>query len=494
MQLALTDTPTTASGAEAPTSLTPLGLVLRHYTFPFEAAPLQVDAINDLAPLRNSGGWMDMATGKTFMSTVCALYRVITENARVVVIVPPNLIVQWAVWLRSIKPAPSVTPYHGTPKQRSKLSLRSTFVIVGIQVFKRDYERFYNEYGNDLRVVIIDEATMVANIDSANHEACYEFSLGHTVMPLSGTPINKPGDGYGLLKFSAPGTYRSKKHFENTHVLERDFYDMPIKWQNLDQLEAAMLINSKRILYSDMYPDADKPLYMPLNYELHPDHEKLYRRLVNDEMLKLPDGGKIDASTANRLRHALGQIVVNWNHFAGNPDLFSEAAVMVDQKLQEMGTGKLVIFADYKMTVRNLVIALGDYGAVGYNSEISAAQKERNKQRFIEDPTCRVIVVQFISGSKGLDGFQHVCNWCMFIEPCQQPRDFHQAIRRLLRPGQKKRVGVILLIAQRTLQLQGFKKLIENDTLVNTVIRNASDLKTELLGIGNDISINCDAL
>lgn len=473
----MTPSPSSAAG------LSPTELVLQRYTLPFTLHPKQVWAINELAPLLHAGFWLDMGTGKTVVSTVCALYQSIVWGYRVVVIMPPLLIRQWDRWLRSLKPAPTVVAYRGSPKQRAEMDLRTPqFVLVGIQIFKRDYERFQEAFGTAPRTVILDEATIIANIESANHEYVVDFSAGCPVMPLTGTPMNKPSDAYGLLKFSAPGTYRSKKQFENLHVADRDFYGMPTEWQNLDRLAEALQKNSVRILYGDMYSDIDEPLFTPIEYDLEDEHDRLYRRLVNEQMLTLPNGEKIDGTTANRLRHALGQVVVNFGHFCGNPDKKSAGLQIIEEKLQELGDGKLVVFADYRMTVRNLVSYLQDYGAVGINSEVTEKQKDKNVDRFINDPKCRVIVIQFISGGKGLDGLQHVCHTCMFIEPCMQPRDFHQAVARLKRTGQKKRVQVLLPIAQGTLQVRGFRKLIENDTLVNQVVRNATELRLELLG------------
>jgi SNF2 family DNA or RNA helicase len=463
--------------------MTPTEIVLQKYTLPFTLHPLQVEVINLQADLRNAGLWLEMSTGKTVVSTVIALYQNLVWGTRCVVIMPPVLVTQWGKWLSRIGPKPlTVTSYRGTPKHRETLDLGVQFVLVGVQVFKRDFPRFMAAYGFDPRTVIIDEATIVGNIDSANHEQVYDFALGSPVMALSGTPLNKPGDAYGLMKFTAPGTYRSKKQFENLHVKDRDFYGSPTAWQNLDQLAVALNTNSSRVLFRDMYAGMDKPVYVPLEYDLDPEHERLYRRLVNEEMLKLPDGGKIDGSTSARLRHALGQIVVNWAHFAGTPKR-SEAVKLIEEKLAELGSGKLVVFANYKMTVAHLTAELKEYGAISYNSEVSAAQKDKNFDRFCSDPKCRVIIVQFISGGKGLDGFQHVCHTCLFIEPCLQPRDFHQAVARLDRTGQTQTVQVILAIADRTLQIQGFRTLIENDTLVNKVVRNAIDLKNELLGL-----------
>lgn len=54
--------------------MTPFETVLTYYTFPerIKPHPLQIETINDLAPLPNSGEWLDMGTGKSFCSTATA--------------------------------------------------------------------------------------------------------------------------------------------------------------------------------------------------------------------------------------------------------------------------------------------------------------------------------------------------------------------------------------------------------------------------------------
>jgi len=469
--------------------MTPWETVLDFYRFPerigaipFVPEPLQIESINELAEKNEAGIWLDMGTGKTFVSTACALFHRATTGCRCVVIMPPLLIRQWARWLRLISPALDIVEYRGNPKQRKALSLDADFVLVGVQIFKRDYDRFVAYFNGTNYCGIVDEATFVANINSANHEAVFEFLVGRPKFLLTGTPANNPADTYGLMKFTAPGVYRSKKHFENIHVEEFDFYDKPKEWKLLDVMNTNLMINSKRVLYQDMYSDIENPLYDPIQYDLDDDHTKLYRKLATEEMLKLDDGGKIEATSANKLRHALGQIVCNWGHFAGDPSKTSAAVEMIEEKLHALGSAKLVVFAHYKMTVRGLVGKLGKFGAVSVNSEVSEKQKDLNVQRFIDDPTCRVIVIQYVSGGKGLDGLQHACHTVLCIEPCQQPRDFHQAIARVQRRGQRFKVHVMLPVARGTLQVRGFRTLIENDTLINKVVRNAIDLRREIFG------------
>lgn len=466
--------------------LTPLEIVLQQYKLPSfikEVHPLQAEAVNGIGVLNNGGLFLDMGLGKTLVSTLICLYLKITQGRQAVVVMPPVLIAQWGRWLRSLKPDLRVTEYKGTPSQRAKLSLDCDFFLVGAQIFKKDYNRISAYFADHPHSVVIDEATIVSNNESKTHKLLYEFSIGCPTFPMTGTPMNKVMDAYGIMKFSAPGIYRNRLHFENMHVEERDFFDMPSKFMQLDVLAKNLATNSTRMLYSDMYPDTEDPLMVPILYELEPEHYKLYRQLAEEQLLALPDGSKIDATSANALRHALGQIIINWGHFAGDPTKVSGAVDLIKEKLEELGDKKLVVFCDYKLTAAKLQEDLGEYGAVLINGTVTPSRKETNIQTFLTDPKCRVIVIQFVSGGKGLDGLQHVCHHAMFIEPCLQPRDFWQCVGRLQRTGQKFKVLVMLATAKGTTQVRGFKVLLDNDALVNQVVRNKADLRNMVFGL-----------
>ena len=254
------------------------------------------------------------------------------------------------------------------------------------------------------------------------------------------------------------------------------------EWDNLDLLAKNMTVNAKRVLLEDIYDEMPEVTYTPLEYDLDPKHARLYRKLAEEELLRLPDGGKIDATTANKLTHALGQIIVNYGHFAGDSSLVSKSLDMAEELLEELGDGKLLMFANYRMSIALLVEKLAKYGAVGVNSEVTSSQKEKNIEKFIHDPSCRVMVAQVRSAGFGLDGLQAVANTIFYIEPCSSPRDFHQSVARLVRQGQSRPVQVYMGVAAGTLQRRAFNNLMKNDSLVNSVIRNAADLRDLVLG------------
>lgn len=468
--------------------MTPLEVVLEHYAFPFDSIlPHQIETVNELAPKWNSGHWLDVGTGKTFTSTAAALFHKITLGHKAVVIMPPVLIKQWYRWLQSIRcltgPELSVTAYRGTPKKRAGLNLDVDFLLVGVQMFNREYPKFVQFYRSLGYTVIVDEATIVAGIESDQHEKVYDFSVGHPVIPLSGTPIGNPLHGYAMTKFSAPGTYRNYQHFLNTHVAEHDFFGRPSTYKELEVLNANMLKNSKRVLFEDVYKSTEAPLFIKLDYELEPKHYKLYEKLAEEQLLVLPDGGKIDATTANRLMHALGQIVINQGHFSGVKGDKSNATELVHEKLEELGDKKLVVFTFYQLSSQHIVETFAkSHGAVAIHGGVSAAQKDKARDKFVNDPDCRMIVIQQRSGGYGLDGLQHVCHHGIFIEPCEQSDTFTQCVGRLKRTGQKRRVVVWLPVAEGTLQVRRFNNLLKSDGLVNQVIRNAYDLRQAIFG------------
>lgn len=467
--------------------MTPVELVLSHYKLPDrikELHPLQVRAINEQAYLPNSGQWLGTGTGKTLVATMTSLWKKIRYGVPTVIIMPPLLVDQWVAWLEQFQPKLKVVAYQGTPKQREALSFNgSDFVVVGAQIFKKDYDRFMRHFLPLHPNVVVDEATMVCNVGTGTHEAIYDFAIGCNQELLTGTPVNNPMDAYGLLKFTNPGAYRNYKHFENMHVDGRDFFDRPNEFKNLGMLKAALAHNSQTILFSDMYPHMPDPLYIPYEYRLDPKHMKLYTQLAEQQLLVLPDGGKIEATTASKVMHALGQLIVNWGYFSQDDSNVSEAIKHVEQKLNEMGDGKLVVFANYKLSIAAIIKHLGPkYGAVAINSEVTQTQKQRHISSFINDSKCRVVAIQPKSGGYGLDGLQHVCNFAMFLEPCTIPRDFHQSVARLQRTGQRARVGVYLPTAAGTLQFRRFKQLLANDELMNQIVVTKAELREMIYG------------
>lgn len=462
----------------------PYDKVTANYRLPFELYNFQIDTVNKLAPLNSAGYYLDVGAGKTATSIASFLYKLaVGEADKLIVIMPPVLIDGWYKTLETYPELKGKTTiYRGTPTQRKKIELGKTLItLVGIQIFKIDFERF-NKSFDDKTVVILDEAAAIKNISSQNYRLFRDFTQDKSTMLLTGTPLSQPNDGYAYMTFTAPGLYRNYSVFCGRYEGFRDFFGKVVSWKNLEELNQNLKINSVRILKQDVLHELPEVTYVPMYYELNKQHHTLYKKMVLEEMLILEDGGKIDATTASGIYHKLGQIICNYAYFSGKENGKSTCYDLLDQVLDEIGDEKLVIFSNYRLTNRSLETYLADkYNAVTAFGDNSVKKNNENIRTFIDDPDCKILIGQPSSIGVGVNGLQDVCRNILFLE-IPTLTLFHQSVARLHRAGQKQGVMVRIAVALNTLQVRQHENLLNNDALINKVIRNVGDLRAALLG------------
>jgi SNF2 family DNA or RNA helicase len=373
--------------------MTPYEAVLSHYDLPFPLYDFQVEDVNELACLNRTGAYLEPGLGKTVVSTCCALYKKLPSWGRTVdtilVIAPPLLIQQWSRWLKTIKPKNGkpldIVSYQGSPAARKKLKLKADFVLMSIQIFKKDYQRIREELWYQRLHVVLDEAHCIKDIKTSNYKLYQEFINDTCAYPLeghaeshrthqllTGTPLNKPLDAYAYIKLIAPIVYRSKGMFDQLHIAGLDSFGNPIGFKNLDLLTNSLMLSSVRHTKEDVL-NLPPCTIQPIVYELDHKHKALYDKLANEQILKLGDGSKIDATQCMALFHSLQQIICQWDYFAQDPKLVSQAYRLIEETLEELGSKKLVVFANYRRTNQALVDRFKCPGVWG---EVSPLQKQ----------------------------------------------------------------------------------------------------------------------
>lgn len=462
---------------------TPYQEVQRHFVLPFPLYPFQVEAVDDLAPLTNSGVYFEPGLGKTATATVCALHHLLHGSDQVVVTMPPIIIPNWARWLRSIRRADGrplrVTEYRGTPAKRAAMSLDGDFILMSMDIFKRDNKRLCDDLSSRRIHVILDEAQCIKDVSTGNHKIYRSFVETQSHQLLTGTPLNAPLDGYAYIRLVAPGTYQNLAQFERIHVKARDFFDKPTEYQNLDLLQTNMQINAVRKTKEDVLPDLPECIVTHLEYDLDSRHLKLYRQLASEQLLKLPDGGKIDATQASALYHALGQIIMQWHYFGQDEALKSAGYDLIDEVLDELGDKKLIVFANYQRTNAEIQRRFRCPGLWG---QVSAGAKQLALDTFINEPTCRLITMNPRAGGVGVDGMQHVCADVLYVEPPITPTHWVQSLSRAHRTGQTKAVTVRMGQAAGTIQKHLISTLTAKEAVVNPLQGSRAMLQEALFG------------
>lgn len=469
--------------------MTPYEAVREEFDFPFELYPFQIERADYLCDYTRGGFYWQAGSGKTAGLTHWCLYQSMTTGIRHwVLVMPPILLQQWERFLRSIshkrtgEPL-SVTVYAGTLKQRQKLDLDVDFLLCSYGILKNDFDRLAAFYGQRKMGLAADEAHAIKNIQSQTHQAVRLMAEDRPFMALTGTPLTTPMDAYAYIKMIAPAVYRNLRQFEQLHVVARDEYENVKLWGNLDLLAGNMRIQTTRVLRREVMDQLPPIIFTPVHYDLAPAHMALYQRIAEEKLVEFSDGREINAISAQALRSALQQIILNWGHFEDDPSKEPAALDLVAEVFGELEKdAKLVVVANFKRSNTYLLEQLQNYNAVAVYGDVSATGKQAAIKRFTVDPTCRCIILQPQSAGFGVDGLQHVCSDMLILEAPTTAPALHQVVARLDREGQKDPVNCRIGIANKTVQVRMFKNLLENDAMINAVQGGFQDLRDSIYG------------
>lgn len=469
--------------------MTPYEAVREEFDFPFGLYPFQIYEVDDLCAYDRTGFYWEPGVGKTAGVTHWCLSLSQTQGTQHwVILMPPILLGQWERWLKKITRkstgmSPSVTVYSGTPKQREKLDLNVDFVLTSYGLFKNDHELLTDFYSDRKVGLVTDEGHALKNIGSQTYKSIREFATGRPLAILTGTPLTTPMDGYAYVKLIAPAVYRNLRQFENVHVGARDEYGTVTEWANLDLLASNMKIQTSRVLRRAVQNDLPPITFNQQMYDLAPGHLKLYKRIADEKLVEFDDGREINAISAQALYSALQQVVINWGEFEDDDSKEPAALDLIHEVFEELGpTAKLAVVANFIRSNRYLLRKLERYGTVALYGEVSAKDKQLAIKRFIEDPSCRCILLQPRSAGFGVDGLQDVCSDMVILEAPTIAPPFYQVAARLDRDGQKNPVNCRVATAKGTVQVRMFKSLLENDSTVNSVQGGFKDLKEAISG------------
>lgn len=459
--------------------------VISSMQLPYTVAPLQYfDAMEGYREGRYAL-FYDVGGGKTLVSTLIAMLF----GYQTVVAMPHILIRQWQRWLKKVRvPDDQVYVYYGT-KRDITLAAKAKWVLTSHAIFRQDALKFQAAYKGKKVTLLLDEAQAIKSIKSKLFKATYVFvGSDNPFIPMSATPTAKPEDTYAYIKLKTPGIYRSMSHWEGMHVHERDFFGGIKSYSNLPLLRDNFALKAakrdKKELFG--YDDDMRPILDPIEYELTPKHMKLYRKLVNEQLLELPNGDKIDGTTSQKLRHMMQQIVWNPSAFSGDPEDKATGFELLEQLCEETnfmpkGRSKFVIWTYYRTTSEAIYAWMreryGDTGALAYGGGNS--QKAVDAIMFDDDR--RWAVFNPMSVGAGLE-LQHVCWEMFFAEMTTTPIPMRQALGRFDRPGQKYRPTARFGQAQGTVQKVLFEDLLRNDERAAYVERTRTSLREELLG------------
>lgn len=467
---------------------TPVEEVLKHIDLPFDMHNYQIEDANAACLQDCYGLYLDPGLGKTVCSTVIGVYKLLQGFNSVITIVPASIISQWVEWLTELNL--EVTDYRGSPKARQKLSLDSDFIVMSPQIYQRDYDRM----GLKNVYYIIDEATNMCNTNNilfkmlrggvVKKQAFITLSNGGK-MPitentqykrrmdncclLTGTPINEPLDAYGLISITSPKAYPNFYNFKRIHVAAVDNFKKPVAFRGLDEINKNLTENAVIREVGD-HLDLPEKIYKIVRYDLSPAHLKLYRKLVDEQILELEDGSIIDATEATKLYHLCQQFIWCPVEF----DKKIEGLEVLDTLVAD--TRRRLIFNKYRGAN---TLMMKRYDAGGCYGEVSRSMQGKYVDAF-KAGVLDTLVANPKSGGVGLN--LQICDQVIFSELPVTSNDMKQAEMRCWRQGQKNPVVITLMVARNTIQPTLLRRLLKKDDTKVATLNTKESLRKNLRG------------
>jgi len=461
----------------------------------------QVSGLNKLLTNDYFGLYDQPGTGKTLTVHAYAMYW-ISEGQKVIAVMPPNLVYQFREELFEVYQGAEkyieCHIYDQTPAKRRELYAQwkkkkswPQILCMSYQMFTREYESLKGEY----KVGIFDEAQALKSSESGffkNVKDWRDQKGGTSAVFMTGTPIhNEMIDAYSLIELTYPGRYKSFKQFDMQHCL---YKRVPLKtprrmknggwmrsfkvrsgYTKIEAISKALYKHGRRVLKNDVI-EILEPTITEVAVKLDTPHYTLYKKLVNERLLEVGDD-MIMADNAQSLRQKCLQIVTCPELFVDEMKFKNNIAKACQEIIDgmEINDSKVIIFVNYQDSVRTMAKYFEKLNpALMYG----ASDTEKNRQKFLKDDTCRLLIANPKSAGAGFN-FQKQCHTVIFAEPTGVPGDFKQCMDRVARSGQKNLVNVWIVKAMNTISPKATQEMLRKENEAQGVYKDRHTFLSE---------------
>ena len=409
----------------------------------------------------------EMGLGKTHqaMALLAAILHV-KPDAKFLVICPTTVLDHWLDKVEQYVPSLKPVKYHG-PRRGNALA----------EIERRGFATLVTSYGvmlRDLRtltareweVVVLDEAHMVKNNDTATYQAACRLR-SHLRLCLTGTPMeNNLGELKNLFDFLVPGYLGSDEYFRRNFVSPLQTEGDPKSTLALQKLiHPFKMRRTKEQVLSDLPAKVEDLRHCGLSDE----QVRLYQEVLSLKARPLIEKLRDDATPIPYL-HVFATLTMlkqicdhpalltdqpNYKkHESGKFELLRE---LLDEAL---GSGhKIVIFSQYVGMITLITKYLTDMG-IGH---VTLTGQTRNRGEVIKafqtDPNLKIFCGSLLAGGIGID--LTAASVVVHYDRWWNATKESQATDRVHRIGQNKNVQVLKLITRGTLE-EKIHRLIES--------------------------------
>lgn len=433
----------------------------------------------------------DMGLGKTVQ--VLALLDLHYTNAekdfgKSLIVVPASLLHNWQKEAARFTPDLNVYLFERSADHdpQSKEYVSAHLIITTYAIMRNNIVELREL---ELDYCILDEAQAVKNADTVTSKSVRLLNAKHR-LALSGTPVeNHLGELWSLFEFLNPGMLGSVAAFQQ--LVDGKKSDIPP--QTVEMLGKAVSPFILRRKKKEVATDLPEKTEITLYCDLEDKHRKAYENLRDDIRKQLL--GLVEDQGVNKSKMQILESLLRLRQCACHPALIDKKSNVESSKINQLlenleeiieEGGKILVFSQFTSLLAHVKTALKEREITFEYLDGRTRKRQEKVDRFQQDPDCPVFLISLKAGGTGLN--LTAAEYAFILDPWWNPAAEAQAIDRIHRIGQTKKVFAYKIIAKDTieekiLQLQEQKKDVAEAILraAGSVIRKLEATDLEML-------------
>ena len=346
--------------------------------------------------------------------------------------------------------------------------------------------------GAEFGYAVLDEAQQIKNPDAKVTHACCAIRAECRIA-LTGTPLeNRLLDLWTIFRFLMPGLLGTRRRFED--AVENQDSERRIEFERRlrKQIAPFMLRRQKDKVGKDLPPKVEMDLICPITELQRQTYEGLLAKgreeLGDDLQEAMQQQAMSFFSLLTRLRQACCDpgLIPEVQADLAQSGKIQTLLIHLEEALQGDGARKVVIFSQFVQLLKRLKPLIKEAFPKVALLELTGQTRDRMKpvQSFQEKEGPAVILVSLRAGGTGIT--LHAADYVFLLDPWWNPAVENQAVDRVHRIGQQKRVFVYRMITQGTIEerIQQLKKE-KRELFENTLghLGSASDLRDHFIDL-----------
>ena len=426
----------------------------------------------------------EMGLGKTIQ--VLSLLSMDTKkNARALIVCPASVVPVWQGEIRKFFPQMSFSVLGGDENFARANAEKSgaKIVLASYGQLRRHATKLPSQ---KFKYAVLDEAQFIKNPQTKIARTCLEIRAEHR-LALTGTPIeNRHLDLWTIFRFLMPGLLGRRKDLEESLAGQNRSAEVLERLRT--QIAPFILRRTKSEVAKELPEKTQNILYCPM---LQMQRER-YTQLVRNGLAASREIAKTrNVSAENALQKNptnLLTLLMRLRQAACDPALLPGCADLESghsgkisvllERVREIidNGGKIVIFSQFVMLLERVFAALRENfpDTPLFTLTGKTLDRETPVKDFQATDGSAIFLVSLRAGGTGLT--LHSAEYVFLMDPWWNPAVEEQAIDRVHRIGQKKRVFVYRMVSAGTIEEKIEKLKQSKRELFDTLVGGIPDM------------------